>query len=126
MQAQVRNVIDASDIFYLGRQSFDERQRTMRLYVGNLNYRTSEDELASLFGEYGNVDSAVIISDRETGRSKGFGFIEFTNDEDALKAIDAMNGKDMEGRPLKVNEARPREDSRGGGGGGGGGGGRRY
>ena len=96
----------------------------MRLYVGNLNYRTGEDELASMFGEYGQVESAVIISDRETGRSKGFGFVEFSSDDDARKAIEEMNGKEVEGRPLKVNEARPREDR--GGGGGGGGGGRRY
>ena len=78
-----------------------------------------------MFGEFGTVASAEVISDRESGRSKGFGFVEMSNDAEAQAAADALNGKDHNGRPLTVNEARPREDRRGGGGGGGGRGGYR-
>jgi cold-inducible RNA-binding protein len=98
-----------------------------KLYVGNLSYDTNSSDLESLFAPFGTVQSAQVIEDRETGRSKGFGFVEMTSDQEAEAAIQGLNGKDHGGRPLTVNEARPRED-RGGGGGrrGGGGGGRGY
>ena len=94
-----------------------------KLYVGNLSYNTSSSELEQLFTQYGAVQSAEVINDRETGRSKGFGFVEMANDDEAQKAIDALNGQQHGGRALTVNEARPKEN-RGGGGFGGGGGGR--
>ena len=90
------------------------------IYVGNLPFSTSDDDLNQLFSPFGTVSSARIIKDKFTDRSRGFGFVEMENDEEALKAIEAINGKDVDGRPLKVSEARPREDRRGGGGGGGG------
>jgi RNA recognition motif-containing protein len=97
-----------------------------KLYVGNLSYSTSDGDLRKLFEEYGTVESAQVIMDRDSGRSKGFGFVEMANAQEAQAAIDALNGQEVAGRALTVNEARPRED-RGGrpGGGGGGRGGRR-
>ncbi len=92
-----------------------------RIYVGNLNYRTSEDALRDAFGAFGEVTDVHIVMDRETGRSRGFGFVEMSDDSAANTAIEQMNGQDLEGRPLTVNEARPREQRGGGGGGGGGG-----
>jgi len=86
-----------------------------RLYVGNLPYNVSSSDLQAMFTEYGTVESAEVISDRTTGRSKGFGFVEMTSDDEAQAAIEALNGQEHEGRALTVNEARPRE-SRGGGG----------
>lgn len=103
-----------------------------KLYVGNLPYSMTDSDLQRLFEPYGAVESAQVIVDRESGRSKGFGFVEMANAQEAQAAIDSLNGKDSSGRPLTVNEARPREDRGGprGGGGGGGrggfGGGRRY
>jgi RNA recognition motif-containing protein len=98
-----------------------------RLYVGNLSFRTSSDELRELFSQAGEVENATVVEDRDTGRSRGFGFVEMATSEGAAAAIEMFNGKDLGGRALTVNEARPRED-RGGGGGrggfGGGGGGR--
>src|SRR5205085_5194505 len=95
-----------------------------KIYIGNLSYNTSSSELEQLFGAHGTVQSAEVISDRDTGRSKGFGFVQMGSDEEAQAAIAALNGKDVDGRALTVNEAKPREDRpRGGGGGGGGGGG---
>ena len=94
-----------------------------KLYVGNLSYDTSDSDLQRLFGEFGTVESAQVISDRDTGRSKGFGFVEMGSDQEAQAAISALNGKEVGGRALTVNEARPREE-RGGGGRGGYGGGR--
>ncbi len=91
------------------------------LYVGNLPYSTSNSDLERMFEAYGSVKSAQVIMDRETGRSKGFGFVEMVNDQEAQAAIAALNGKDVDGRALTVNEARPREDRGGGGGGGRGG-----
>ena len=82
------------------------------LYVSNLSYTTDNQQLKALFSPHGTVVSASIITDRETGRSKGFGFVEMENDGEAAAAISALNGKVIEGRPLKVNEARPREQSR--------------
>jgi RNA recognition motif-containing protein len=94
-----------------------------KLYVGNLSYSTTNQDLEQLFGQYGQVASAQIINDRDTGRSKGFGFVEMSSDDEAQAAIAALNGQEHLGRTLTVNEARPKED-RGGGFGGGGGGGR--
>ncbi len=93
------------------------------IYVGNLVWDASADDLLKLFQQYGNVARAQVIMDRETGRSRGFGFVEMDNDSEALKAIDALNNTMYRGRALTVNEARPREDRGGGGGGYGGGGG---
>ena len=81
-----------------------------KLYVGNLSFQTTEDELNGLFSQFGAVESVTIINDRDTGRSKGFGFVEMDSEESAKKAMEALNGKDFGGRNLVVNEARPRED----------------
>lgn len=99
-----------------------------KLYCGTLSYNVASSDLDQLFGEIGTVHRAEVIMDRDTGRSKGFGFVEMQNDQDALAAIAAINGKEHDGRMLTVNEARPRESrSRGGGGGyGSGGSGRSY
>ena len=96
-----------------------------KLYVGNLGWGVNDDQLRELFAPYGTVQLAQVIMDRETGRSKGFGFVEMTTDQEAAAAISGMNGQMVENRALTVNEARPKED-RGGGGRGGYGGGRRY
>ncbi|NLZ59683.1 MAG: RNA-binding protein [Lentisphaerae bacterium] len=95
-----------------------------KLYVGNLSYAVTDSELESLFAQFGQVDSAKVISDRDSGRSKGFGFVEMANDNEAEAAIEGLNGKENNGRALTVNEARPLEPRapRGGGYGGGGGG----
>src|ERR1043166_2330822 len=92
-----------------------------KLYVGNLSYNVDSSELEQLFGQHGQVVSAQVISDRDTGRSKGFGFVEMSNDEEAAAAIAALNGQQHGGRALTVNEAKPKENRGGGGGGGGGG-----
>lgn len=97
-----------------------------KLYVGNLSFRVTSEDLQEHFAAAGAVQSANVVMDRETGRSRGFGFVEMADDDAATAAIAQFNGTDYDGRNLVVNEARPREDSRGGGGGyGGGGGGRR-
>ncbi len=103
----------------------------MKLYVGNLSYDTTSGSLEDLFAPFGSVRSAQVIQDRDTGRSKGFGFVEMADDNAARTAITQLNEQEFGGRPLIVNEAKPREDRGGGGGGGarrggGGGGGRRY
>ena len=98
-----------------------------KLYVGNLSYDISKNDLEQMFAAHGTVQSAEVITDRTTGQSKGFGFVEMGSDQEAQSAISALNGKDMGGRALTVNEARPKEaggGGRGGFGGGGGGGGR--
>ena len=98
-----------------------------KLYVGNLSYNVTSADLEQMFGAHGTVTSAQVIEDRETGRSKGFGFVEMNSDAEAQAAITALNGQEHDGRALTVNEARPRESRCGygsGGGGGGGGGGR--
>jgi cold-inducible RNA-binding protein len=92
-----------------------------KVYVGNLSYSANEDDLRQMFEEHGTVVSAQVIMDRETGRSKGFAFVELSNDQEAQAAITALDGKEIGGRVLKVNEARPREERGGGGGGRGGG-----
>jgi RNA recognition motif-containing protein len=91
----------------------------MKLYVGNLSFQTSSDDLNQLFAQAGTVESAAVVEDRETGRSRGFGFVEMSSKEEATKAIEQFNGKEINGRNLNVNEAKPREDrgNRGGGGG---------
>ena len=94
----------------------------MNIYVGNLSYDMTEEELEQMFAVHGPVVKANIIQDREKGRSKGFGFVEMTNQADGEKAIEELDGSDCMGRNLKVNEARPREERPRGGGGGGGGG----
>lgn len=93
-----------------------------KLYVGNLSYNTTSSDLEQLFAAHGTVHSAEVISDRDTGRSKGFGFVQMGSDAEAQAAIDAINGQTVDGRPLTVNVAKPKEKSFGGGGGGFGGG----
>ena len=88
-----------------------------KLYVGNLNYRVTSSELQEMFGEFGTVVSAQVIEDRETGRSRGFAFVEMSTNDEATAAISQFNGKEISGRALKVNEAKPRENRSGGGGG---------
>lgn len=95
---------------------------SMKLYVGNLNFKTSGEDLQELFGQAGTVESASVVMDRDTGRSRGFGFVEMASKEEGEAAIAQFNGKEFNGRNLSVNEARPREDRGGGGGGGGRGG----
>ncbi|MEM1331286.1 MAG: RNA-binding protein [Planctomycetota bacterium] len=92
-----------------------------KLYVGNLPFSASEEEIHELFSQYGDVVSANLVMDRETGRPRGFGFVEYNDEESANRAIEATNGMDFGGRTLTVNEARPRENRGFGGGGGGGG-----
>jgi len=91
----------------------------MNIYVGNLDYKTTDDDLRELFEEFGAVDSANVIKDRESGRSKGFGFVEMGNEDEALEAIDELDGAEIDGRTIKVNKARPKGssggDRRGGG-----------
>ena len=92
-----------------------------KLYVGNLSFRTTSEDLREAFASVGTVESATVIEDRDTGRSRGFGFVEMGTPEEAAAAIEQFNGKDLGGRNLTVNEAKPRADRGGGGGGGGGG-----
>ena len=93
----------------------------MKLYVGNLAYSCTEDRLREIFEAHGEVSSAALVMDRETGRPRGFGFVEFPSDDNARAAIESLNGTNVDGRDLTVNEARPRENRGGGGGGGRGG-----
>lgn len=93
-----------------------------KLYVGNLSYDTTSDALSQMFSAHGKVDSAEVIMDRMSGRSKGFGFVEMSSDDEAQAAITALNGQQVDGRAIVVNEARPKEPRAGGFGGGGGGG----
>jgi len=92
----------------------------MNIYVGNLSYGVSDDNLREVFEAFGAVSSAKVITDKYSGRSKGFGFVEMDNDSEANAAIEQLDGAEIDGRSVKVNEARPKEDNRGGGGGGGG------
>ena len=103
----------------------------MNIYVGNLPWDLTEEELREAFAAFGEVETAKIVTDRETGRARGFGFVEMSNKDEGTAAISGLNEKDLKGRAIKVNEARPRTENRrpgggGGGGFGGGGGGRRY
>lgn len=95
-----------------------------KLYVGNLSYNVDNTQLEEMFAKFGSVRSAEVIQDRDTGRSKGFGFVEMSDDNQAREAIDALNNQEHDGRTMTVNEARPKESRSGGGGYGGGGGGR--
>ncbi len=95
---------------------------SMKLYVGNLAFATSSQDLQELFAQAGTVESASVVEDRETGRSRGFGFVEMSSKEEGAAAISQFNGKEVNGRALNVNEAKPREPRSGGGGGGGRGG----
>lgn len=92
----------------------------MKLYVGNISFNTTNQDLNDIFSEIGPVTSSNVIEDRETGRSRGFGFVEMANKEDGERAISVLNGKEVDGRELKVNEAKPQERNGGGGGGRGG------
>ena len=94
---------------------------SMKLYVGNLSFQTSSDDLQQLFSQAGTVESASVVEDRDTGRSRGFGFVEMSSKEEGDAAIAQFNGKEVNGRALNVNEAKPRENRSGGGGGGRGG-----
>ena len=87
------------------------------LYVGNLSFSTDDTSLNELFAEFGTVDSAKVVTDRDSGRSRGFGFVEMSNDDEANTAISDLNGKEVDGRVLKVNQAKPKENRPGGGGG---------
>ena len=93
----------------------------MKLYVGNLSFESTEDEIRELFGQFGEVSEVNLITDRETGRPRGFGFVEIADDNAGREAIGALDGKEFGSRQIKVNEAKPRTDRGGGGGGGGGG-----
>jgi len=97
----------------------------MNIYVGNLSYEVTEEDLKAAFEAHGNVESAKVIKDMYSGRSRGFGFVEMSVDTEGQSAIDELNGKELKGREIKVSEARPRSDGRRGGGGGRRGGGRR-
>ena len=88
---------------------------SMKLYVGNLAFKTSSDDLQQLFAQAGTVETASIVEDRETGRSRGFGFVEMSSREEGQKAIEQFNGQELGGRALNVNEAKPRENRNGGG-----------
>jgi hypothetical protein len=101
------------------RLSYRRNGMGKKLYCGNLSFGVSSSDLEQLFAEFGSVQSAQVISDRDTGRSKGFGFVEMGSDAEAQAAIDGLNGREHDGRALTVNEARPREERSGGGGGGG-------
>ncbi len=89
---------------------------SMKLYVGNLAYQTSSDDLQELFAKAGTVETAAVVEDRETGRSRGFGFVEMSSKEEGAAAIQQFNGQELGGRALNVNEAKPRENRNGGGG----------
>ena len=110
------------------RWSANSRKKTYvkNIFVGNLSFGATEDAVRSMFEAYGTVDRVSVVTDRETGRARGFGFVEMSSDEEAERAIAALNGRELDGRALNINEARPKEDRGGGGGGyrGGGGGGR--
>ncbi len=90
--------------------SLSEGGRFVNIYVGNLSYQASDDDLRQAFETHGQVSSAQVIRDKFTGRSRGFGFVEMPNNEEAQKAIDSLNNEEIAGRPVRVNEARPRED----------------
>jgi cold-inducible RNA-binding protein len=102
------------------------RKKTMKnIFVGNLSFGATEDAVRSMFEAYGTVDRVSLITDRDTGQARGFGFVEMSNDAEAERAIAELNGRELDGRALNINEARPKTDRGGGGGGYGGGGGRR-
>ncbi|MDB5103750.1 MAG: RNA-binding protein [Fibrobacteres bacterium] len=101
--------------------AFSKKESQMNIYVSNIPYQTTEDELRDAFAGFGNVSSARIIKDKLTGKSRGFGFVEMANDEEAKAALEGMNGAELTGRKINAREARPREEGPGGGAGAGGG-----
>jgi cold-inducible RNA-binding protein len=106
--------------FYRVADAFSKKESQMNIYVSNIPYQTTEDELRDAFAGFGNVSSARIIKDKLTGKSRGFGFVEMGNDDEARAALEGMNGAELTGRKINAREARPREEGPGGGGGGGG------
>ena len=96
----------------------------MKIFVGNLSFQSTDESIRSVFAEHGQVEEVALITDRDTGRPRGFGFVQMPNDEEARAAVEAINGRDVDGRTLNVNEAKSREGGGGNRGGGGGGGGR--
>src|SRR4051812_9300527 len=116
-------LLDPESLLRVGMLPFRSSTVGKKLYVGNLTYNVNETDLEALFSQFGSVQSAQIIVDRDTNRSKGFGFVEMGSDAEAQAAIQGLNGRDHEGRNLTVNEAKPREERGGGGGYGGRGGG---
>jgi RNA recognition motif-containing protein len=125
----LRSQTDSILLFYAPKYRAKVINMSMKLYVGNLSFQTSSYDLEELFATVGTVESASVVEDRETGRSRGFGFVEMSSKEEGESAISEFNGKEVNGRELNVNEAKPREDRGSGGGGGrggygGGGGGR--
>jgi hypothetical protein len=118
----LRSFFDSTLLLNVSRTFFWETRKiikNMKLYVGNLSFSTTSYDLEELFGQVGTVESANVVEDRETGRSRGFGFVEMSSKEEGESAIDQFNGKEVNGRELTVNEAKPREDRGFGGGGGG-------
>ena len=107
--------------FYRVADAFSKKESQMNIYVSNIPYQTTEDELRDAFAGFGNVSSARIIKDKLTGKSRGFGFVEMGNDDEARAALEGMNGAELTGRKINAREARPREEGPGGGGGGQGG-----
>ncbi len=105
--------------FYRVADVFSKKESQMNIYVSNIPYQTTEDELRDAFASFGNVSSARIIKDKLTGKSRGFGFVEMGNDDEARAALEGMNGAELTGRKINAREARPREEGPGGGNGGG-------
>jgi RNA recognition motif-containing protein len=105
--------------------NFRKKDNLKNIFVGNLSFGATEDSVRSMFEAYGTIDRVSIVTDRDTGRARGFGFVEMSNDAEGDRAISELNGRDLDGRALNVNEARPKENRGGGGGGYGGGGGQR-
>jgi RNA recognition motif-containing protein len=101
---------------------FKQAQQMKSIYVGNLPFSATEDEVQGLFAAFGEVSRVHLVNDRETGRPRGFGFVEMSDDDSALKAIESLDQSELDGRTLRISEAQPRESRTGGGGGGGGGG----
>lgn len=100
-------------------EAYEKSPMNSKLYVGNMSFKTTEAELRDAFGQFGSVTDVYIANDRETGRPRGFAFVTFSNDTESKLAIEKMNGADLDGRALTVNEAKPKEEMGGGGGGGG-------
>lgn len=101
-------------------RAFKEAKMGKKIYVGNLSFNVDSDQLSGVFAEFGNVDTVNVITDRETGRSKGFAFVEMSTDSEAATAIQKLNGMELSGRAMNISEAKPQEPRRGGSGGGGG------
>ena len=112
VESLIKTFLNAGKIsLELRKKGLTKKLLKMEIYVGNLPWSVRDQELAEAFGPYGSVEKASVITYRDSGRSKGFGFVTMNNDDEANKAIEAMNGHEIEGRPLRVNEARPKEES---------------